>query len=51
MANAVGCACGWHARGTEEDLVDALTRHVEEEHGEKTSREQTGSQTEEECGC
>jgi predicted small metal-binding protein len=51
MAKAVSCACGWHARGTEEDLVDALARHVEEAHGERTSREPVASEIEEECGC
>ncbi len=51
MAKAVSCACGWHARGTEEDPVDALARHVEEAHGEQTSREQAASEIEEGCGC
>lgn len=51
MVNAVRCACGWDVRGTEEDLVDALARHVEEVHGKKTSREPTTSEIEEGCGC
>ncbi len=32
MAKAVSCACGWHAHGTEEGLVDAFIRHAEEGH-------------------
>lgn len=51
MAKAVSCACGWHAQGTEEDLVDALTRHAEEAHGEKASPEQAVSEIDEGCGC
>ncbi len=51
MANAVSCACGWHARGTEEDLVDALARHVEQEHGEKTSHEEAAPEIDDGCGC
>lgn len=51
MAQIVSCACGWHARGTGEDPVDALARHVEEAHGEKISREQAASEIADGCGC
>ncbi len=51
MANTVSCACGWQTRGTEEDLTDALARHVEEAHGKKTSREQAVPEIEGGCGC
>ncbi len=49
MAKAVSCACGWHAHGTEEGLVDAFIRHAEEGHGKKISREQAASQIQEKC--
>jgi predicted small metal-binding protein len=52
MANGVSCACGWRARGTEEELTDALARHTEEAHGEKTSRESVASEIEGgSCDC
>ena len=52
MANAVNCPCGWRARGTEEDLADALARHREEAHGEKASRESVASEIEgSSCDC
>lgn len=51
MAKAVSCACGWHTHGTEEGLIDAFTRLVEEDHGKKISREQAASEIQEDCGC
>ncbi len=48
-AKAVSCTWGLHANGTEEGLVAAVIRHVEEGHGKKISREQAASQIQEKC--
>ena len=48
MAKAVSCNCGWHAHGAEEELIDAFTRHVEQGHGARISREQAAAKLVEE---
>ena len=50
MANAVSCGCGWHEHGTDEELVDAFVRHVEEAHGKQISREAAATQIKQEEG-
>lgn len=48
MAKAVSCNCGWHAHGTEEELIEAFVSHVEQGHGARISREQAAAQIVEE---
>jgi len=48
MAKAVSCNCGWHAHGTEEELIEAFRSHVEQGHGAKISREQAAAKIVEE---
>jgi hypothetical protein len=43
MAKAASCNCGWHAHGTEEDLIDAFSRYLEQGHGARISREQAAA--------
>jgi predicted small metal-binding protein len=33
------CACGWEARGTEEEVVDATQEHAREMHNMQATRE------------
>lgn len=47
MSKAVSCNCGWHAHGTEEELVEAFVQHVKG-HGEQISREQAAARIVEE---
>jgi predicted small metal-binding protein len=48
MAKAVSCNCGWHAHGTEEELVSAFSQHLEQMHGARISREQAAAKIVEE---
>lgn len=43
MAKSISCNCGWHEHGTDEKLVDAFIKHVQEGHGKQVSREQAAS--------
>ena len=40
MEFIVRCACGWHARGTEDEVVAAAADHGEQVHNMTASREQ-----------
>lgn len=48
MSKAVSCNCGWHAHGTEEELVEAFVQHVEKGHGAQVSRDQAAAKIVEE---
>ena len=48
MAKAVSCNCGWHAHGVEEEVIDAFSRHMEQGHGARISREQAAAKIVEE---
>lgn len=48
MAKVVSCNCGWQAHGTEEELITAFTRHVEQMHGTRLSPEQAAAKIVEE---
>lgn len=39
MSQSISCPCGWHQHGTEDELVEAFVRHVEQDHGKAASRE------------
>jgi predicted small metal-binding protein len=36
----VTCLCGWVARGTDDEVVEELTRHAWEDHGVRKTREE-----------
>jgi predicted small metal-binding protein len=36
----VTCMCGFQARGTEDEVIDAIQAHGSSEHGAMSSREQ-----------
>ena len=38
MLLEVTCRCGWQARGTEDEVVDQLTRHAWEDHHVRKTR-------------
>ena len=40
MLKEVTCLCGWVARGTDDEVVEQLTRHAWEDHGVRKSREE-----------
>jgi predicted small metal-binding protein len=40
MLKEVTCLCGWVARGTDDEVVDELTRHAWEDHGVRKTREE-----------
>jgi predicted small metal-binding protein len=40
MLKEVTCLCGWVARGTDDEVVDQLTRHAWEDHGVRKTREE-----------
>ena len=39
MLKEVTCLCDWVARGTDDEVVEQLTRHAWEDHGVRKSRE------------
>ena len=40
MLLEVTCLCGWQARGTEDEVVDQLTRHAWEDHQVHKTRQE-----------
>jgi predicted small metal-binding protein len=40
MLKEVTCLCGWVARGTDDEVVEELTRHAWEDHGVRKTREE-----------
>jgi predicted small metal-binding protein len=40
MLKEVTCLCGWAARGTDDEIVEELTRHAWEDHGVRKTREE-----------
>ena len=40
MLKEVTCLCGWVARGTDDEVVEQLTRHAWEDHGVRKTREE-----------
>jgi predicted small metal-binding protein len=40
MLLEVTCLCGWQARGTEDEVVDQLTRHAWQDHQVRKTREE-----------
>jgi predicted small metal-binding protein len=36
----VTCMCGWQARGTDDEIVDAIQEHGEQVHGRRPTREE-----------
>ena len=40
MEWSVVCECGWTCRGSEDEVVEACTKHALEEHGMELTREQ-----------
>ena len=40
MLLEVTCLCGWQARGTQDEVVDLLTRHAWEDHHVRKTREE-----------
>ena len=41
MLKEVTCLCGWVARGTDDEVVEQLTRHAWEDHGVRKTREES----------
>jgi predicted small metal-binding protein len=46
MRKQVSCECGWHAEGTEEELIPLVEQHAREVHGTDVTREQVLAQLE-----
>jgi predicted small metal-binding protein len=44
MRKQVSCECGWHAEGTEEELIPLVKQHGREVHGLDVTTEQVLAQ-------